>query len=284
MTVRDLGYRPYEGARLPPANNTWVMLRHGLARAWASWLVKIAIFLSMGPMLVAAAAVAIALWFTRSQGAEAADAFDPTQPLRYLYTAETWLSVSLLTLGAGAPAVAEDLTFRAFQFYFAKPVTPEQYYGGRALAVAIPILGVTFVPAFVVDAVMIAMSPVERATDAVGLLLPSLVYSIILAVVMGVGSVAISSLSKSRALTMSAWVLCFVVPHALAAVVDGIGHWPWLYLASFTGLLGVIADALFHVESESVLHWYHALPVLGVFVGGSIALTLYRLRAAEVIT
>jgi hypothetical protein len=284
MTVRDLGYRPYEGARLPPANNTWVMLRHGLSRAWASWLVKIAVFLSMAPMLVAAAAVAIALYFTRSQGPEAADAFDATQPLRYLYAAETWLSVSLLTLGAGAPAVAEDLTFRAFQFYFAKPVTPEQYYGGRALAVAIPIFGVTFVPAVLVDLVMVAMSPVERASEAVGLLLPSLVYSIILAVVMGAGSVAISSLSKSRALTMSAWVLCFVVPHALAAVVDGIGHWPWLYLGSFTGLLAVIADALFHVESTSQLHWYHALPVLGVFVAGSIALTLYRLRAAEVIT
>ena len=287
MTVRDLGYRPYEGARLPPANNTWVMLRHGLTRAWASWLVKIAVFLSAGPLLVFSVYVALALYMTRTMGAggaEAAEAFDGTQPLRYLYQSETWLAVSLLTLGAGAPAIAEDLTFRAFQFYFAKPVTPEQYYGGRALAVAIPIFGVTFVPALVVDLVMVVMSPSEHQVESLGLLLPSLVYSVILAIVMGAGSVAISSLSKSRALTMSAWVLCFVVPHALAAVVDGIGHWPWLYLGSFTGLLGVIADALFHVESESQLHWWHAVPVLLVFVAGSIALTLYRLRKAEVIT
>lgn len=286
MTVRDLGYRPYEGTRLPPANNTWVMLRHGLARAWASWLVKIAIFLSMGPLLVFAVYVAITLYLTRNMGGapDSLPEFDGTQPLRYLYASETWLTVSLLTLGAGAPAIAEDLTFRAFQFYFAKPVTPEQYYGGRALAVAIPIFGVTFVPAIVVDLVMVVMSPVENAVDVLGLLLPCLVYSVILAVVMGAGSVAISSLSKSRALTMSAWVLCFVVPHALAAVVDAIGHWPWLYLGSFTGLLGVIADALFHVDTESELHWWHALPVLGVFVAGSIALSLHRLRRAEVIT
>lgn len=285
MTVRDLGYRPYEGARLPPANNTWVMLRHGLARAWASWLVKIAIFLSIGPLLVFAVYVAITLYFMRNMGgADALPEFDGTQPLRYLYASETWLAVSLLTLGAGAPAIAEDLTFKAFQFYFAKPVTPEQYYGGRALAVAIPIFGVTLVPAILVDLVMIVMAPVDRAAEMLGLLLPCLVYSIILAVVMGAGSVAISSLSKSRALTMSAWVLCFVVPHALAAVVDGIGHWPWLYLGSFTGLLGVIADALFHVDTDSDLHWWHALPVLGVFVAGSIALSLHRLRRAEVIT
>lgn len=285
MTVRDLGYRPYEGARLPPSNNTWVMLRHGLARAWASWLVKIAVLLSAGPLLVFAVYVALRMWMQRSMGAsDQIPEFDGTEPLRYLYTAETWLAVSLLTLGAGAPAIAEDLTYRAFQFYFAKPVTPEQYYGGRALAVAIPIFGVTFVPAIVVDIVIVVLSPVDQMAAAVGLLLPCLVYSLILAIVMGTGSVAVSSLSKSRALTMSAWVLCFVVPHALAAVVDGIGHWPWLYLASFTGLLGVIADALFHVDTESQLHWWHALPVLAVFVAGSIALSLYRLRAAEVIT
>ncbi len=286
MTVRDLGYRPYEGVRLPPSNNTWVMLRHGLARAWASWLVKIAVLLSAGPLLVFSVYVALALYMMRTQmggGGEALPEFDGTQPLRYLYASETWLAVSLLTLGAGAPAIAEDLTFRAFQFYFAKPVTPEQYYGGRALAVAIPIFAVTFIPAILVDLVMVAMSPVDGAVESLGLLLPCLVYSVILAVVMGAGSVAISSLSKSRALTMSAWVLCFVVPHALAAVVDGIGHWPWLYLASFTGLLGVIADALFHVDTESQLHWWHALPVLAVFVAGSIALSLHRLRTAEVI-
>jgi hypothetical protein len=286
MTVRDLGYRPYEGVRLPPANNTWVMLRHGLARAWASWLVKIAVLLSGGPLLVFAVYVALRLYMTRQMGggAEGIPEFDGTEPLRYLYSSETWLAVSLLTLGAGAPAIAEDLTFRAFQFYFAKPVTPEQYYGGRALAVAIPIFAITFVPAIIVDLVMVAMSPVDQATAMLGLLLPCFVYSLVLAIVMGAGSVAISSLSKSRALTMSAWVLCFVVPHALAAVVEAIGHWPWLYLASFTGLLGTIADALFHVDSDSDLHWWHALPVLGLFVAGSIALSLHRLRTAEVIT
>jgi hypothetical protein len=285
MTVRDLGYKPYEGTRLPPANNTWVMLRHGLARAWASWLVKIAIFLSLGPLLVMGVYVAITLWFTRQMGDSGPlPEFDGSSPLRMLYASETWLAVSLLTLGAGAGAIAEDLTFRAFQFYFAKPVTPEQYYAGRALAVAIPVFGVTFVPAVLVDLVIIAMAPVEDALENVELLLPCLVYSLLLAVVMGGGSVAISSLSKSRALTMSAWVLCFVVPHALAAVVDGIGHWPWLYLGSFTGLLGVLADALFHVESHSEMHWWHALPVLVAFVGGSVWLSLYRLRRAEVIT
>jgi hypothetical protein len=285
MTVRDLGYRPYEGVRLPPSNNTWVMLRQGLSRAWASWLVKIAVFLAFGPPLVAAAYVVIAAGGARMmQGDEAAMDFDGTVPLRYLFTAQTWLVVSLITLGAGAAAIAEDLTFRAFQFYFAKPVTAVQYFAGRALAVAVLVFLVTFPPAVLVDLVIVVMTPLERAGEQSALILPCLVYSVLLAAVMGTASVAVSSLNKSRALTMSAWILCFVVPHALAAVVEGIGHWPWLYLGSFTGLLGVIADALFHVETDSELLWYHAVPVLVLLIVGSCALTLHRLRRAEVIT
>lgn len=281
MTVRDLGYRPYEGVRLPPSNNTWVMLRQGLARAWASWLVKIAVFLTCGPTLIAAVYV---VGIRMIMGEEAALQIDGTEVLRTLYRAQTWLVVSLITLGAGAPAIAEDLTFRAFQFYFAKPVTTVQYFVGRALAVGILVFLVTFVPALLVDVVLVAMTPLDHAGEQGALALPCLVYSVLLATVMGTTSVAVSSLNKSRALTMSAWILCFLVPHALAAVVEGIGQWPWLYLGSFTGLLGVVADALFHVETESQLHWYHAVPVLVLLVAGACALTLYRLRRAEVIT
>ena len=43
--IRDLGYRPYVGDRLPASNNTKVLLRQSLRRAWASWLVKVAAFL-----------------------------------------------------------------------------------------------------------------------------------------------------------------------------------------------------------------------------------------------
>ena len=52
MSVRDLGYRAYEGPRLPASHNTWVMIRHSLRRAWASWLVKLPIFFCLGTTIV----------------------------------------------------------------------------------------------------------------------------------------------------------------------------------------------------------------------------------------
>lgn len=294
MTIRDLGYRPYEGVRLPHSHNTWVMLRQGLARAWGSWMVKIAVFLCVIPALLIATVVAAQRVFMGDMGA-AADAVNDeaisvgVTTMRIVLTTQTWLFVSLVTAGAGSTAVAEDFTFKAFQFYFAKPVNPPQYFAGRVMAVAFFVFLVTFIPAMLVNLVLVGTAaPTVRMSD-LGLVVPTLVHSLLLAVVMSTLSVAISSLSASRALTLSAWLFLFLVPHVLAAVVDGLASlndgdgWPYLYLASFTGLLGVVADELFKAQGdEPLLHWYFAVPVLIAYVSGATALIFYRLRRAEV--
>lgn len=292
MTIRDLGYRPYDGPRLPPSNNTWVMLRQGLRRAWGSWLVKLAAFLSFGPPLIFMAIVVGGRMIMREMQHDAeADPIHAAETLRRLFDFQTWLFVSMVTVGAGASAIADDLTYKAFQFYFAKPVTRAQYLAGRVLAVAIWVFALTFIPAVLVDLALVGTAPSDVVMEQLGLILPAFVYSLIIAVVMSFGSVAISSLSKSRALTMSAWMVCFVVPHVLASVVDTIARatgdedgWPWLLLGSITGLLGTVADALFKIENDSALEWFHAAPVLGLLVVGAAWLAMYRLERAEVIT
>lgn len=292
MTIRDLGYRPYDGPRLPPSNNTWVMLRQGMRRAWGSWLVKLATFLAFGPPLIAMALVVGARVLMRQMESDPdADPIRAAEIMRTLFTVQTWLFVSAVTVGAGASAIADDLTYRAFQFYFAKPVTAAQYLAGRVLAVAIWVFLLTFVPALLLDIALVGTAPREVIAEQAGLLLPAFFYSLILAAVMSTSSVAVSSLSKSRALTMSAWLVLFVVPHVLASVVDAIARatgdedgWPWLSLVSFTSLLGTVADALFKIENESAIEWYYAAPVLAALVVGATSLAMYRLKRAEVIT
>jgi hypothetical protein len=285
MTIRDLGYKPYEGARLPPSNNSWVMLRQGLARAWASWLVKIAVFLSIFPPLIACLAVG-ALRYLASQMGQSEETVElGSRALRELFRYETWLVVSLVTFGAGAAAIAEDLTFKALQFYFSKPVTPLQYLVGRVSAIAILLFAMTFLGGLFVVLIAGVTAQPEHRVDDFGLLAPMLVYSLVLSLFMASASVSVSCLSPSRALTMSAWGLLFVVPHVIASIVDGIanGDFPWLFLASFTGLLGTVADALFKVETESDLEWFHAAPILlGLAVLGLWG-AHERLRHAEVV-
>jgi hypothetical protein len=285
MAIRDLGYRAYEGERLPASNNSKVLLRHGLRRAWGSWLVKIAAFTGWIPPIVACAIVGIMFWITQQAppGAEVPE-MPAAEAVRDLFSWQIWLFVTMVTIGAGAAAIAEDLQFRAFQFYFSKPVTPPQYLLGRIGAVAFWVFMMTFPGALLLVLVLVGTAPEELRLERTGLLLPTIFYSAIIAVVTACGSVGLSSLSKSRALTMSAWIILFLVPHALGAIVNAVSGWPYILLLSLPELLNIVGDALFKIEPETTLRWYHAAPVLALVAAGGTALALTRIRNAEVIT
>src|SRR5690606_38749380 len=125
----------------------------------------------------------------------------------------------------------------------------------------------------------------DHLGENIGLLLPTFLFSLIASVAVSTLSIAMSALSRSRALTMSAWMMVFFVPHVLALLVDNIADWPWLYLGSIPGLLSVLRDALFKVTAEeSKLEWFYAAPMLAALVGSGIYYAMHRLRSAEVIT
>jgi ABC-2 type transport system permease protein len=195
-----------------------------------------------------------------------------------------WLWITLLSVRSGAGVIAEDFANKAFQFYFAKPVIPVQYLVGRAGALALTCFALLVVPTLLTWVVFMATSTPELRLERAGLLLPLLLYGALVAAVVSAGAIGCSSLSKSRALTISAWILIFIVPHVIAWIVDSIADWPWLYLLSIPGLLATIGDELFKVEAESALRWWHAAPVLA----GLMALGLWgaseRVKRAEVIT
>lgn len=285
MPVRDLGYKPYEGERLPASHNWTVMFRHGLRRAWSSWLVKIAVFLGWGPAVLVAGWAFVQFRLAQEAPPEAAEAVGlPAGTITLaLLTWQMWLFATLASLGAGAGAIAEDLTHRAFQFYFAKPVTPEQYLLGRTAAVATVCFVLLFVPGVIGVTAVTAFAPREDMLSRAGLVLPTLFHCAIVSLTLATVSVGLSSLSRSRALTMSAWIMVFLIPEILAAIVFAIGEWPWLGLFSLPTLLGTVGQALFKIAPETELRWIHAAPMLAGIVGGSIALALARLRRAEVI-
>lgn len=286
MAVRDLGYRPYEGERLPSSNNNMVLLRHGLRRAWGSWLVKIGAFTCWVPPLIAGALVAFIVFVgpAATQPGQEPPTIPAAEIVRDLFWWQMWLLMPLVTLGAGAAAIAEDLQFKAFQFYFSKPVTPPQYLVGRIAAVAFWVFMVTFPGAFLIILLLTGTAEADLRLEYVGLILPAFFFSVIMSVVTAAGAVGLSSLSKSRALTMSAWILLLLVPHALGEIVNAVSEWPYILLISIPELLNIVGNALFKVDPDNALRWYHAAPVLlGIAVGG-VALALYRIRRAEVIT
>lgn len=293
MTVRDLGYRAYEGELRPASQNTWVMVRHGLWRIWGSWVNKFVLFFFWIPLLIF-----IVLAFFRAGlgwgpldaevGADEPVTWFRAAPqvwLRSLTGVQYWMFASIVTLRSGASVISEDLNNKAYQFYFAKPVTPIQYLAGRVGALAIWIFFIVFIPTMLLALFISAFSPAELRLEHASLVLPALLDAAVISAVMSVLAVATSALSKSRALTLTAWVLVLFVPFALAALVETIGDAEWAYLISVPGLLWALGDDVYKVaRSWDQLSWFHAAPVLVLLTAACGYSALRRIERAEVVT
>lgn len=298
MTVRDLGYRAYEGELLPASHNTWVLLRYGLWRIWGSWINKAVVFTAILPMLGLVGAVGLRfLVYGRDlpvleQPRSFVDALllfmlppEPAAMLRLLTGIQFWFFVTVLTLRSGSGVIAEDFTHKAYQFYFAKPVTPVQYLVGRASALAIYVFAVLFVPSVILVFMLAGLGPEDQILERLGLSLPAILDALIIATSCSILAVAVSAISKSRSLTMMAWGGILFVPTVLAMLVHGIAQTDWMWVGSVPGLVWVIGDALYKTgEHWDELSWFYAAPVLAALVVGGVYLALHRIRQAEVIT
>lgn len=282
--VRDLGYKPYEGTRLPPSHNAWVMFRHGLSRAWESWLVKLAVVFGLLPGFVHIVILAGVAYYMGAQLSASPNGLEIYASVRKMLTYQLWIFASAVTLGAGASALTEDAAFRTFPFYFAKPVTPVHYVVGRVGAVAALCAFLFFVPSTLMVLVGAAVEGESRRVATLELLPKVLAFTLLASVSLSSISVGISAFGRSRAFTMSMWLLIFVVPFVIAGMIEALTHWPWLGLTSIPSMLDVVEEALFEPElEEKALRWYHAVLMLTGLTVGSITFTLNRLRRAEVI-
>jgi len=280
MSIRDLGYRPYDGERHPAEQNTWVILRHSLGRAWRSWIIKLTLLFSWIPV-VGFILVSRAASFFNDGGPEAV--FDPNPWHDWLLHAQ-WLSAAfVIALASGAGAIAYDLNHNAFAYFFSKPVTAAQYLVGRMGAVVALCLLVTLMPAVLFAAAMVALDS-GTITDNLVSLARAAAGAVIISVMMGVCSVGFSALNRSRAFTFSAWVLLFFVPWGLATLVQLVSDWPWLRLAAFPMLVSDLVEAVLEqTEEDAVVRWYHAAPIAIALTVGSVAIAYRRIRNVEVI-
>lgn len=277
MTLRDLGYRPYEGIRLPPSSSTWVMFRYGLRRAFDSTALKLLYATSLFLMLAVTAFASLAV---RIGGAES---FEFKDVVGVVLGLQTWFFVGTSALLAGSTAITEDLQNKAFPFFFAKPLTPIQYLAGRILAVASVLIVPILVPSVFVVLGFSAAAPREIQIESIALVLPAILQSILVALVCSSVSVGISASSKNRAITMSLWLVLWIVPKIVAAIVKAASDQPWLELTSIPAMLGVVSDALLRRTSEGNLETPYALAGLAVVTTAALVFATNRLERAEVV-
>ncbi len=282
--IRDQGYQPYTGSYTAEGGR-WSLIAGRMLKMTARqpW-VMVMLILCIFPALVAGVLMYI-------QSKMYAMGMGPAPNELVLSLLVGWkvsLIISfLMALFAGGGAVADDVRGGAFQFYFARPVTREQYLIGKLLPPVLLVFFVTAAPALLLSILRIALA--KDGADALASIfvpLETLAMGVLLALSLGVPVVALSSLSRGRGYVQGAFAALFLLPWIIGSLLVDVTQSGWGAVLSLPVHFMNVGRFLFQLDPEpgarNMPVWASAT-VLALLIVGSLALLRKRLAAVEVI-
>ncbi len=184
MPVHDLGYRGWDGRRMPRILRPLDVARSGIALIWKRRMLRLMLMLSWLPIIVPAAAI-FAFEYSSSSGEmrglvevvlrspmigkhELADMAqsDPASARHEVWSTlilfffrYPQLTVMVLLVGLISPAlVSYDLRSKAYLLYFSRPLTPMEYILGKSAVVWFFLAMVVTIPALAAYVVGVMLS------------------------------------------------------------------------------------------------------------------------------
>lgn len=279
MSIRDIGYRPYDGPREPHRRRYLVLVTQALARAWGVRMVKLTLLGALFPMVVFGAVMVIKLkaiqiagehggGMLRIQGAPGDLLEDPAELVfSCFFWSQLWFSLAL-SLRVAAPAVAEDIRTGAFQFYFSRPVSRVHYLVGKVGPTALLVAMISAGPALLLSGLrlVLAQSGAEAAQHlwlVPRVLLAAPVFALFFSLV----PAALGSLTRRSGTAQGLWAAIFFLSWIVGdglAEATGIAE---LVLISLPSDLIMVGQHIFGHEPLRSLHWiYPSSVLLGVYV------------------
>ena len=298
--IRDRGYKPYDGKRDERGGRASLiasrMFRMSARQPWVIVFLILAIFPSL--------TYAVAMWigtklylmqttFLQQSG----QALPPNMELvanpdHYVLNViaqpyGTMLVAFFIALFAGGGAVADDARAGTFQFYFARPVTREQYLVGKLVPPVALVALVAIVPSVLIAILRVALTrDASEALREIQLVPEAMALGIVEALAFGVPIVALSSLSRARGYAQGAFAAVFFLPWILGSIFVSVTRSPWPALLSVPAHLQNLGRFLFQLpieEGDRPLPVWVSAVMIALLVSGSIALLRRRLAAVEVI-
>jgi ABC-type transport system involved in multi-copper enzyme maturation permease subunit len=281
--IVDRGYQPYAGSYTPQAGRWAVIARHMLrTTARQPWVIVMLVLAAL-PTVVCA----VVIYFeTRVAG------LGPTKemmsPDRIVML--PWGTMTLaffLALFAGGGQVADDARAGAFQFYFARPVTRDQYLVGKLL----PVVGLTavasLVPALLLSLLRLALLPTgSEVVQHLPLLGATILVGLVEALALALPAVAASSLSRRRGYVQGLFATLYLLPWLVGRIFVSVTGSPWPALPSVAAHLENLAHRLYRIappDNEPALPLWVSLLFLSLLIGGSFWLLRRRLASVEVV-
>jgi ABC-2 type transport system permease protein len=195
MPLYDLSYRRFEGPRTSRLRRSFALSRSavGLLLKRRSFLMLLAV--CWAPAVVRAGQIYVARQFP-----QATELFTITPDTfrEFLSQQVRFLPVVLVSLAAGASAIASDFASGAFTIYLSKPISRFDYLLGKAIPVLAAIAAVTLAPALALLLLHQSLAPdFQLLSQARWLPLSITAYSLLLALYYTLLVLAVSSLCRS---------------------------------------------------------------------------------------
>ncbi|MFK8115492.1 MAG: hypothetical protein AB8B91_25070 [Rubripirellula sp.] len=185
MPVHDLGYRSWQGQRMPRLLRPWVVAKSGISLVWRRKWLRLVILLAWLPMFVAAFGIFVFEFSTTNEGMRRVVAQMIMSPLvgqpelaQGVLTDpdsvrhEVWATLILtffrypqaiamvVLVGLIAPMmISYDLRSKAYLMYFSRPLTPGEYILGKSAVVWFYLMMIVTLPAMMLYVCGVLLSP-----------------------------------------------------------------------------------------------------------------------------
>jgi ABC-2 type transport system permease protein len=279
MPIHDQGYRRFLGRR-DGRGNSWLVIastavrtmlrnRKFLALLVAAWLPflghAIAIYLSANFQQVAM------LQPTASTFREFLGRWQ--QPF-----------VFFVTIYVGSGLIANDRRANALQIYLSKPLTRVEYIAGKAAALLVFLLFVTWVPALLLLLVQVMFAGSFAFVQKNLFLFPAItVFSFLQVLVATFAMLALSSLSKSSRFVAVMFAGVIMFTNAVQGMLWLLTRSSAASLLSPSASLNQVGDVVFRVAPRYDTPWALSLGVVVALVAVSLLVLERRVRGVEVV-
>jgi len=288
MPISELGYRPWQGARVP-AGLRWTaititdigvafrsskLLRRFLVLAWFPLLYFCPVFFAVGYIANPENSIEEGGLLTEiahellSREVIAMIRDDPGAFLPGIWTVafyffftytQSFLAMIVVAIVA-PPRIASDLKSKAFLLYFSKPISAWEYLLGKMCVPLAFICAITLVPALVLYGISVALSPNFGAAAATApIVLRIIMASLVTGIPISLIALLFSSLTKDHRIAAFGWVALWILgelAHVTLAVnfVGSSGSQApvWSYLASVREVSITATSALFDLEGHVI--------------------------------
>ncbi|HEV8253372.1 MAG TPA: ABC transporter permease subunit, partial [Vicinamibacteria bacterium] len=202
MPIYDQGYRPYEARRPLRTLRFWPITREALRLLLARRAFLGLLAVAWLPLVVRTIQIYIVTRFPD------ASRLLPVDGRTFGEFLNQQIGFALLiTIFGGAGLIANDLRTGAILVYLSRPLTRRDYVLGKLGVLLVLILAVTLVPGLLLYAVALSLAAEQFATLGMAWIPPAIVlHSLVIALVLSLVALAISSLSKSARVAGLAFV------------------------------------------------------------------------------